>query len=268
MSEKILFEAVCDNIYRLKVPFENIYTAVFLIRDDSGWMLCDCAMTESDVSDIILPAIREMGTELSDITHILITHPHADHAGGLRYLLPHMPGAYVCAGSNYIKERLSPEKYILTADGMKLSENICACALPGHCSDMYGYYDARSGTLISGDALQICGVGRYGCGLGNFSEYMRTLEKVTEKISPARLVASHDYYPLGFCAEGGSEIFEYIRESREYAEYIMRVCDGYVADGIRDERIITDAIKAKNLAKDPDIPPLQYSTVKNYIKTK
>ena len=266
---KIRFEAVCADIYRLKVPFENIYTAVFLIKEGGGWMLCDCATTEQDVHEYIIPALDSMDIALCDITHILITHPHADHAGGLRYLLHHMPSVHVCAGSDYIKKRLAPEHFILLCDGMKLSENMTAHSLKGHCGDMFGFYDKRSGTLISGDALQICGVGRYGCGLGNFDDYLNTLERV-RTMKPHRLVSSHDYFPLGSCAEGDGEICEYIRECGEYARYIMRVCDEYMASGIFDEKVITDAVREKNRTADPDIPPLQYSTVKSYIlwKTK
>ena len=269
MENKARFELICENIYRLKVPFENIYTSVFLIKDVDGWMLCDCATTAQDVADIILPAISDMEIELSDITHILLTHAHGDHAGGLRYLLPHMPYACVCAGAEYVRERLMPESFILLSDGISLSENITAIPLPGHSGDSFGYLDGRSGTLISGDGVQLCGVGRYGCGLGSFAEYENTLRRI-KCMGIARLVTSHDYYPLGAVCVGDGEIHKYLSWSYEYAEYISRVCDEYISRGVYDQKQITDDIRQRNERHDSNIPPLQYSTVKNCIieKTK
>ena len=51
------FEQETDNIYRLKVPFDQIYTSVFLLRLEGTTVLVDCATTPSDVTDVILPAL-------------------------------------------------------------------------------------------------------------------------------------------------------------------------------------------------------------------
>ncbi len=261
------FEKLSEHIYRLKVPFENIYTAVFLIRHSGGYMLVDCATDKHDAENIILPAIYAMGIENRDITHILITHPHGDHAGGLRHILPYLSDAVVCAGSEYIRERLAPAHFMCLSDGDTIAEDVVAVSLPGHCSDMLGYLDTRDMTLISGDAVQLCGVGRYGCGLGSFSDYFATLDKLSD-LHIETLIASHDYYPNGSIARTRDEIAEYIENSRRYAEYIVRVSDGFAQDSVPDEKVITDAIREKNTANDEKIPPLQYSTVKAYLTQK
>ena len=36
-------------IYRLRVPFEGIYTSVFLVTSEEGAILVDCATTAEDV---------------------------------------------------------------------------------------------------------------------------------------------------------------------------------------------------------------------------
>ena len=65
-------------IYRLRVPFEAIYTSVFLIRLSTGPILVDCATTDTDVDTVILPALEEIGVSLSEIDGIVLTHRHGD----------------------------------------------------------------------------------------------------------------------------------------------------------------------------------------------
>ena len=76
-----------EGIYRLRVPFENIYTSVFLLTAAERPILVDCATTASDVDECILPALAALGYALSDIGAIVLTHRHADHAGGLARIL-------------------------------------------------------------------------------------------------------------------------------------------------------------------------------------
>ena len=89
------FEKITDRIYRLKVPFESVYTAVFLIKCKSGYMLVDAAATSEDAR-LILDAIREAQIDAEQISHILVTHAHGDHAGGLCVLRDALPKALVC----------------------------------------------------------------------------------------------------------------------------------------------------------------------------
>jgi glyoxylase-like metal-dependent hydrolase (beta-lactamase superfamily II) len=258
------FEIIAENLYRLKVPFENIYTAVFLIKGTDGYMLVDCATTKEDVEQTILPAIKVLNIKEEQITHILITHPHGDHAGGLRCLLSYLPDAVVFAGSDFIKERLMPKHFVRASDGENIDKSVVAVSLPGHCADMLGYYDTRNETLITGDAVQLCGVGRYGCGLGSFRSYFATLEKI-EKMRPSTLVASHDYYPKGAIARGDGEINAYLCDSREYAFYIKCECERGIDENMVDSALITERIKQKNAEVDVQIHPLQRSTVHNCL---
>ena len=39
------FIKITDGIFRLKVPFEELYTSVFLVEFDGGRALVDCATT-------------------------------------------------------------------------------------------------------------------------------------------------------------------------------------------------------------------------------
>ena len=55
------FENIIGGIYRLKIPFESIYTSVFLIKTEQGNALVDCATYASDVDKYILPALNQQG---------------------------------------------------------------------------------------------------------------------------------------------------------------------------------------------------------------
>ena len=80
--KNVFYEEIAG-IYRLKVPFENIYTSVFLIKAEDGDILVDCATTDQDVDEHIAPALQQLGTDISKVKKIVITHKHGDHAGGL-----------------------------------------------------------------------------------------------------------------------------------------------------------------------------------------
>ena len=44
-----MFQEQIKDIYRLVVPFENLYTSVFLMRTNQGNALVDCATYAKDV---------------------------------------------------------------------------------------------------------------------------------------------------------------------------------------------------------------------------
>ena len=70
----MVFEEELKNIYRLKVPFEDLYTSVFLIKTKQGNALVDCATYASDVDDYIVPALSMLGLRLEDIAYLILTH--------------------------------------------------------------------------------------------------------------------------------------------------------------------------------------------------
>ena len=137
------FEKIVDGIYRLKIPFDTVYTSVFLVLTESGRVLVDCATTDRDVDEYIIPALRELGIKPTDIRSIVITHNHGDHAGGLERILHHAPDIEI------IRE------------ARELFDGILTYPLYGHAKEMIGLLDIRTGTLISGDGLQGAGIKQY-----------------------------------------------------------------------------------------------------------
>ena len=170
------FEQECAGIYRLKIPFETVYTSVFLLKTDEGIFLVDAA-TDADVDDVILPALLEMGYSLSHVRALVLTHTHSDHAGGSGRLLS-----------------LRPDLEVIT-DERTLADGIRTYPLPGHTEDSLGILDGRTGTLLSGDGLQGEGVDRFRCSTQNREAYIETVNKLKRDESVQNILFSHAYEP-------------------------------------------------------------------------
>ena len=174
---KIIFEEIIRGIYRLKIPFDTVYTSVFLVLTEEGAVLVDCATTDQDVDMRLLPALQAMGREPSNLPFIVVTHDHGDHAGGLARILHHAPHAEVVTIARPLLGGLE------------------AYPLYGHTNGMIGLFDARTGTLISGDGLQGTGVDKFRCYAENKQAYWDTLQRIRDDGRIINLVFSHAYEP-------------------------------------------------------------------------
>ena len=255
----IHFEAVTDGIMRLKVPFENIYTAVFLIKTEHGAMLIDAATCERDVTEIILPALGEC-IDLREIKYLLCTHLHGDHGGGIRFLLPHLKNAKVAAASPRAKELYGDDNVQIVQDNDELL-GLKILHLPGHSADAVAVFDIRTKTLICGDAVQLYGITRYGCGVGLPNEYRKSLARLAD-MQISLLVASHEYYPLGSTATGEA-VKMYICEAIADFERITAFVNANISIG--DAQAIAAKFTAEARISEPEMPSLQSSTVRAII---
>ena len=177
MSFDAIFLKETEYVYRLKIPFETVYTSVFLIKTSNTVILVDCATTDEDVDDFILPALSRLGYTVSDVGAIVLTHRHSDHAGGLPRLLLHAPDLTV------------------VTDLRTLCDGVSTYALPGHTKDAIGVFDARTNTLISGDGLQGAGVDKFRCSLEDVDAYEETLATLERDEKIEGILFSHAYEP-------------------------------------------------------------------------
>ena len=174
MSE---FYKETESIYRLRVPFERVYTSVFLIEAEASRILVDCATTARDVEDIILPALAKMGYSPTDLNALVLTHRHGDHAGGLDTLLCHAPHLEI------------------VTDIRALAHGILTYPMGGHTKDSIGVLDTRTDTLISGDGLQGAGVDKYPCYTQNKEMYKETIGRIRKDERVQSILFSHAYEP-------------------------------------------------------------------------
>lgn len=194
------FESITTHISRLKVPFEDLYTAVFLFESKGKYLLFDTATTASDVTECILPALEAMSAFPE---YLVCSHLHEDHAGGLSSLAKAFPDSAVAVFSqNYT---LDGRTVHYLSDGERLLERFCVVHLPGHTEDSIALYDTVDRVLVTADCLQLYGVSRYGTGVTRPADYRDSLARV-RALSPEVIIASHEYVPYGSVARGAQEI--------------------------------------------------------------
>ena len=188
-----------DGIYRLRVPFEDLYTSVFLVTSGNDAVLIDCATTAYDVDDVIVPALEEFGCSLEELKALVLTHRHGDHAGGLTRIL-----------------ELSPSIEVIT-DVREIFTDVSTYPLPGHTLDMIGILDLRTGTLISGDGLQGAGIGKYRCSTKSEEAYIQTINKIKDDTLIKSILFSHAYEPWNEdCIHGRERILDCLDYCRKY----------------------------------------------------
>ncbi|MBR5538995.1 MAG: MBL fold metallo-hydrolase [Clostridia bacterium] len=243
-----MFEKITDNIYRLRVPFEDLYTSVFLVRTNSGWLLIDSGDGEKDVNNLILPALTKIGAVPECLA---VTHSHGDHAGGLPFLAKTFENAKICAFSPKVSEKYS-ERGNTLCDGDMLLDCIKVIHLPGHSSDSIGFLDMQSNILIGGDAVQLYGITRYGMGLGSPSGYRKTIGRLKE-MKLSAYIASHDFYPLGFFASG-KDVEKYFNVAIDSLDTLTSFAIGN--EDLGCDRIAEEFTKINKKANDkfPQIP--------------
>lgn len=190
-------------IYRIEVPFDDIYTAVFAVGTPDRYLLIDCATTAEDVDRVILQALQSIDFDRAPEA-LLLTHRHGDHAGGADRLRMHFPDLSI-----YSPEPLKTAKATILTGGETFLERMEAVSLPGHTANSMGYLDHHTQTLFSGDTLQLFGVSRYRNGIGFPKLYRASIEAV-RALPINRIIASHEYDPLGACAEGRDAINRYL----------------------------------------------------------
>ncbi len=198
-----MFEKLYDGAYRLKIPFENIYTSVFLFLEKNNVILLDSGCNSNDVKKYILPALANINLPP---TLLLCSHLHSDHCGGIEELLKEYPNILVGLQS---KKHPYPQNRVLNIlDNQVLYERLVILNLKGHTDDCIAIFDKKHRVLFSTDCLQLEGVGRFNATVVCESAYMQSINRV-KNLNARMIIASHEYSPLGFKAVGEKQINDY-----------------------------------------------------------
>ena len=197
-------QVINENIRRLEVPFMDVFTSVYTVKYDGGYILFDTATYRADVDEYILPMFSELGITRENLKYIFISHNHGDHSGGLARLLEYFPGACVVSRSPRILEKFPYANIISPDDNAELCGVFRLVTVIGHSLDSAALYDTRTKTLITGDGIQLYGLfgsGEWGANIGFPKKHLEELSKL-RKMDIESIYAAHDYHPYGYAYIG------------------------------------------------------------------
>ncbi len=234
-----------ENIYGIKIEYKDIFTTVYVVKTQKGCLLFDAASFDEDITNHIIPMLKELGIE--DLKYVFVSHNHKDHAGGLGELLKHFPDIEILSRCPILKEKYADFKLTALNDGDTILDDLEIVTIPGHTMDSAAVFDRRTKTLISGDSMQLYGIFGSGLWASNInypSEHSEALSKLG-KMDIEKICTAHDYHPLGQIYTGKEEIAKAIIACKEPLEIISNLIEENPEAS--DEEIAAKYNSAKNL---------------------
>ena len=253
-----MFYRFNDDIFKLKVPFLGIYTSVFFIKVEGGYVIVDTGTTADDVNTYVVSALGELGISTDSILGILLTHSHSDHAGGLSALASLCPNATVY-GMRESNASAGSNLYVGISDGDVIAKAIKVIGIKGHDTDTCGYFDIRSKTLISGDSIQLHGIALWGCQVRHIDDYFASMRKLQE-MDIENILISHAYCPSGAFAFGAEASQKYIGDSIDALEVLITFTEGLYSTGVTDVAEIQSQYVELMKQTYPDFPTNGFDT--------
>jgi glyoxylase-like metal-dependent hydrolase (beta-lactamase superfamily II) len=182
-----LISEVAEKIYEIKPEGKELdrfpLCTVYLVVDDKTALIeAGCPVQAPE----ILEAVEKLGYDAKELTYIIPTHVHGDHAGGAGVLAQRMPQALVLAQPNAAKLLADPsktdrlmqgfkhlfgddaedrfgmmpsipqEKFVLIEDGESIplgGRELKVIHTPGHDPYHLCFLDTKSKGVFCGDAL-------------------------------------------------------------------------------------------------------------------
>ena len=182
-----LIKEVADKIYEIKPEGKGLECfplgTVYLVVDDKSALIeAGCPVQAPD----ILEAVEKVGYDAKELSYIIPTHVHADHAGGAGFLAQQMPQARVVAHPKAAKFLSDPsmigrlmrgfrhifgddaggrfgmmlavpqEKFMLIDEGENIplgGRELKVIDTSGHAPYHFSFLDTRTRGLFCGDAF-------------------------------------------------------------------------------------------------------------------
>lgn len=168
---------LAPNVWRIRLIRD--FVNGFVLRDDDGQVtLVDTGVKRSGPK--VLAALRELGVGPGDVTRLLLTHAHPDHAGGAAHVAQATGRAFAVheADADYVTSGTSPprdrslrlgrlfdrlggggfapapvERTLTDDEVLPVAGGLRVIHMPGHSPGHVGYLHEPTGTLITGDAI-------------------------------------------------------------------------------------------------------------------
>ena len=163
------------------------------LSDNYAYLAHDSATGETALIDApeagpILAALDESGWTLS---HVLITHHHADHVDGLSSILARHPATVIGAKAD---EHRLPDLDVSVTEGDTLTiggETAHVIDVSGHTVGHIAFHFPQSGVVFTADSLMALGCGRVF--EGTMEQMWKSLSKLAALPPETKIYSGHEY---------------------------------------------------------------------------
>jgi glyoxylase-like metal-dependent hydrolase (beta-lactamase superfamily II) len=137
--------------WQISLPFqgEGGVIGAYLLADTKEIALIDPG--PGSTIEALLEGIQMAGFNPTEVTHLLLTHIHLDHAGAAGALLQHMPRAKVYVHGKGVKHMIDPSKLVSSA------KRIYGTKMKQLWGEIVAVPEERMQVLNGGDVLEVAG---------------------------------------------------------------------------------------------------------------
>jgi metallo-beta-lactamase class B len=199
---------VADNFYFLGTKVHNAWALV-----GSDGIIVFEALFDYAAPDEIADGMRKLGLDVNKVKYVLLSHAHADHDGGARFLQDKMPNAKLVYGGpdwDAVEKSTNraggkPKRDTVGADGMKLSVGDAAVQIvttPGHTAGTLSFlFEVKDNgrplrvAYVGGTAIPFDGTAAY------YDTYLASVKKMAKAAADfgaTALMSNHTEFDNGF----------------------------------------------------------------------
>jgi glyoxylase-like metal-dependent hydrolase (beta-lactamase superfamily II) len=138
--------AVAGDWRRVSMSYVSAY--ILVRKNEAAIVDLGTAGSESAIEE----GLRAAGLGWGSVKHVVLTHLHDDHVGGLNEVAPHVKGT-IYAGAGDLASIISPVTLKPLADGDEVF-GMRVVDTPGHTLGHISIFEPATGVLVAGDALR------------------------------------------------------------------------------------------------------------------
>jgi metallo-beta-lactamase class B len=199
---------VADNFYFLGTKIHNAWALV-----GSDGIIIFEALFDYAAPDEIADGMRKLGLDINKVKYVVLSHAHADHDGGTRYLQDKMPAAHVVYGGpdwdavdkSTNHQGGKPKRDTVGTDGMKLSvgdASVQIVTTPGHTAGTLSFlFEVKDNgkplriAYVGGTAIPFDGTAAYYDG---YVASVKKMAKAANDFGATALVSNHTEFDNGY----------------------------------------------------------------------
>ncbi|MEP6920395.1 MAG: MBL fold metallo-hydrolase [bacterium] len=209
------------------------HTNCYLIYTSRELLIVDPGSPYEDEQQALADCVDRLFGEGRVLREIVLTHVHPDHVGGVNALRKHLGEDTKVAAHRLTAEplaesirvdRLIEQDDVIALDG-EPEIRLQALHTPGHSRGHLCFYEARTGTLISGDNIVGLGSVLIDPPEGNMRDYLQSLERLRELPDVSVIFGGHG--PA--IGNPAAKINEYISHRLEREENILNAVNAGAA---------------------------------------